>query len=237
MITGFYMGWTDPRSKIWYPIRKLTWSNDKYYTVYLRGILDAAEASNGMKYMIMKGFRIVDEIQVTDKIIGEFAKLVEDNYDRVHLYSVERLSLPEEGLLSPFEYTARNNRFENMNHHDVFPEISSDENDMYNFYFGTRHIKALDICDYIQQLEIGTELFMKDNYIYHDNELLGEAPNYIIDLYNRYPEAIKINIAKINHDKYTSGKIVCHAKVKNKIIIPFNDYRYQPLLSLAKISS
>jgi hypothetical protein len=237
MITAFFMGWTDRKSKIWYPMRKMTWSEGKYYTVYLKGMLDALEASEDIKYMVNFGWHVIDRIQVSDKITGEFAKLVYDDNDYIDSSPVERLSLHGEGRLSPFEYIARNNRFKNINHHDVFAEIPSDENGIYNFYFGSRHIKELDICNYIQQLEIGAELFLKDNYIYHNNELLGSAPNYIIDLHKQNPEAIKINIAKINHDKYTFGKIVCHAKIEGKVIIPFNDYRYQPLLSLAKISA
>ena len=34
MITGLFMGWTDPVSQQWFPIEKMTWSQCKYYTVY-----------------------------------------------------------------------------------------------------------------------------------------------------------------------------------------------------------
>jgi hypothetical protein len=32
MITGLYMGWTDPVTLKWFPIKKMTWDRGKYYS-------------------------------------------------------------------------------------------------------------------------------------------------------------------------------------------------------------
>ena len=53
MITGLFMGWTDPTSKKWFPVKKMTWGNGKYYTVYLRGMLSAI-ATNPSKGTAVK---------------------------------------------------------------------------------------------------------------------------------------------------------------------------------------
>ena len=68
MIIGLYMGWTDPIGKRWFPIKKMTWGNGKYYTVYLKGMLSAIAANPSKATAVKVGLIKLDRIETTEDI-------------------------------------------------------------------------------------------------------------------------------------------------------------------------
>ena len=62
---------------------------------------------------------------------------------------------------------------------DIFPEITSDNNGIYHYYYGIGAIEGHDISKYIRQLKIGNTLTIREGRVYHDRYLLGETPGYI----------------------------------------------------------
>jgi hypothetical protein len=231
MITGFFMGWTENRTNMWVPIAKMTWSNKKYYTVCLQGILEGIKYSEILKHIVENKFYNVSSIEVFNEVDTRFSNKM-SNTETLYLDRfkplMEQLKLPDEvNQLSVFEHAARTSSY-------IFPEVTPDKNRIYHFYFENKMIRGSKIGDYIYKVKIGDTLSIKGNYIYHDIFIVGEAPRYVIDLYLHHLEAIEISVAKVNYHEY-DGSLICHLEVNGEIYIPFSDPYYKPLLSLAEV--
>jgi hypothetical protein len=238
MITGLYMGWTDPVSNKWFPIEKMTWEKGKYYTVYLQGMLAAMEISEAHRTLVKFGIAKLDLVRITNDIEVSFRVRMPVHRPFDDLAKLERLGLSTDFTrFDPFEYVARSGGYTGSDTYDLFPEVTPDEFGKYHFYFGIRDIKEIEISEYIHQLKIGDQLTIKDNLIYHNGELLGRTPGYISDLAKLHPQAVKLTVAKVVHHAFRFGKLLCHVEIDSKVIIPFSDLQYQPLVNILSLIS
>ena len=216
------MGWTDPTSKKWFPVKKMTWGNGKYYTVYLRGMLSAI-ATNPSKGTAVKVELIkLDRVETTRDIEVSFKTRMPVNRPFHDTERLNRLGLSTDlTQFDPFEYIARSGGKSGNDTSDIFAEVTPDRDGIYHYYFGIGAIKDIDISEYIYCLEVGTELTIEDGLIYHHNILLGQSPGYIGNLSECHPQSIRLTVAKINHDMYQFGKILCHIEVDIAILFDF----------------
>jgi hypothetical protein len=234
MITGLFMGWTDLVSKEWFPIKKMTWNDGKYYTVYLQGMLAAMEVSAAHRTLVKSGLAKLDRVKITDDIHVSFKTRMPVNRPFTSEWRLRRLGLSTDlTQFEPFEYVARSGGGVGGDTSDLFPEVTCDEAGIYHFYFGIGNIEGNDISEYIKKLEANDLLKIKNGLIYDDeNFLLGTAPGYISDIDKHHPNSIELTISKINHDIYNGGKLLCHISIDSKNIIPFSDPHYQPLVDI-----
>jgi hypothetical protein len=238
MITGLFMGWTDPVSNKWFPIEKMTWQNGKYYTVYLQGMLAAMEISAAHRTLVKFGIAKLDLVRITNDIEVSFRVRMPVHRPFDDLAKLERLGLSTDlARFDPFEYVARSGGYTGSDSYDLFPEVTPDKFGKYHFYFGIRDIKGIEISEYIHQLTIGTQLTIEDNLIYHNGELLGRTPGYISDLAKLQPQAVNLTVAKVVHHAFRFGKLLCHVEIDSKVIIPFLDSQYQPLVNILSLVS
>ncbi len=238
MITGLFMGWTDPVSNQWFPIKKMTWDRSKYYTVYLEGMLAAMQVSEAHRTLVKSGLVKLDRVEITDDIHVSFRTRMPVNRPFSSEWKLRRLGLSIDlTQFDPFEYISRSGGYTGGDTSDLFPEVTPDELGKYNFYFGIRYIEGIDISEYISQLQIGTKLMINDGLIYHQDFLLGKSPGYIADMAKYHPQAIELTVKQINHDIYKFGKLLCHAEIDNKVKIPFSDFHYEPLVNILAISN
>ena len=233
MITGLFMGWTDPVSQQWFPTKKMTWNEGKYYTVYLEG-MKAAIVANPFKGTPVKiGLIKLEEVEITNKIEVSFRTRMPVNRPFTDVEKLERMGLSTDLThFDPFEYTARSGGGVGGDTSDLFPEVTADNFGVYHFYFGIGDIDGLDITEYIHSLKLGSQLIIKDSLIYHNHSLLGQAPGYIADLAKNHSQAIDLTVDKINHDVYRFGKLLCHARIDSRFTIPFGDSHYQPSVDI-----
>jgi hypothetical protein len=233
MITGLFMGWTDPASGQWFPIKKMTWHEGKYYTVYLQGMRSAMEISEGHRTLVKVGLIKLEEVEITNQIEVSFRTRMPVNRPFTDTTRLERLGLNTDlAQFDPWEYIERSGGRSGADNSDLFPEVPPDEFGKYHFYFGIGAIDGVEIAKYIYQLQIDTQLTIKNRLIYHQDVILGTAPGYIADLANHHPHAIELTVAQINHDIYKFGKLLCHAQIDSKVTIPFSDLHYQPLVDI-----
>jgi hypothetical protein len=231
MITGLFMGWTDPVSQRWFPIKKMTWNEGKYYTVYLQGMRSAMEISNAHRTIVKSGLAKLDRVKISNDIDVSFRTRMPVNRPFTDTLKLERLGLSTNlNQFDPFEYVARSGGYAGEDTSDLFAEVTPDSVGKYNFHFGIRSIDGVDISEYIHLLQLGTKLSIKGGLIYHQDVLLGKAPGYIADLADHHSQAIELTVAQINHDIYKFGKLLCHAQIDSKLAIPFSDLDYQPLV-------
>jgi hypothetical protein len=235
-VTALFMGWTDPNTNLWFPIKKMTWNDGKYYTVYLRGMLAAMDASETHRTLVKAGLAKLDRVKISGDIEVSFRTRIPVNRPFTDTNELERLGLSTDlSSFDPFEYIARSGGYGNDNS-EIFAQVDPDRSGIYHFYSGTRYIEGVDPSEYISQLEVGDRLRVEKGSIYHQNLLLGRAAGYINDLVRYHPQAVSLTIAKINHDIYRFGKILCHLQVDGKVYEPFSDPYYQPLVDVLAIS-
>ena len=238
MITGLFMGWTDPASERWFPIQKMTWHEGKYYTVYLQGMRSAMEISAAHRTLVKSGLAKLDRVKISDDIDVAFRTRMPVNRPFTDTLKIERLGLSTDlNQFDPFDYVARSGGYAGEDSNDLFAEITPDLVGKYNFHFGIRSIEGIDISEYIDRIQIGTKLSVKDGLIYHQDFLLGKTPGYIADLAQHHPQAIELTVAQINHHVYKFGKLLCHAQIDSKVAIPFSDLHYQPLVDALVVSN
>lgn len=237
MITGLFMGWTDPISEQWFPIKKMTWSKGKYYTVYLQG-MEAAIACNPSKGAAVKaGLIKLDRVEITNEIEVSFRTRMPVNRPFTDTAELARLGLSTDlNRFDPFEYIARSGGYSGVDTSDVFPEVIAVLTEKYQFHFGSEYIEGVEISEYISQLRLGSQLRIEGGLIYDRDTLLGKAPGYIANLAASHPLAVKLTVAQINHHTYKFDKLLCHAQIDGKIAIPFSDAHYQPLVDILAVS-
>ena len=238
MITGLFMGWTDPVSKQWFPIKKMTWSDGKYYTVYLQGMRSAMEISEAHRTIVKAGLAKLEQITVSNNIDVSFRTRMPVNRPFADTTELARLGLSTDlSKFDPFEYIARSGGYSGVDTSGVFPEVTADSTEKYHFHFGSEYIEGVEISEYISQLQLGSELRIEDGLIYDRDTLLGKAPGYIANLAACHPLAVKLTVAQINHHVYKFGKLLCHAQVDSQVAIPFRSLHYQPLVDALVVSN
>jgi hypothetical protein len=179
MITGLFMGWTDPVSKEWFPIKKMTWNDGKYYTVYLQGMRSAMEISEAHRTIVKCGLAKLDRVRISNDIDVSFKTRMPVNRAFTEVTRLERLGLSTDlARFDAFEYIARSGGYVGEDTCDLFPENTPDLTGKYHFHFGIGHLDGVDIVEYIQRLQLGDRLTLEKGLVYHENFLLGQAPGY-----------------------------------------------------------
>lgn len=234
MITALFMGWTDPVTKGWFPIKKMTWHQGKYHTTYLHGMLKAMELSESTHTLVKSGLIKLDRIEVSDDINISFKPRMPVNRIFSDVEQLARLGLSKDlHKFDAFEYIARSGGYNGGDTYDLFPEVTPDNFGIYHFHFGIGDLDDIDITEYIlTQIEIGSRLTIVDGLIYHRGYLLGKSSRYVADIADCHPQSLTVNVEKINHDHYKFNKVICHVQIDSKVTVPFNDPHYQPLVSI-----
>lgn len=237
MITGLFMGWTDPISQQWFPIKKMTWNDGKYYTVYLQGMRSAIAVNPSQETAVKAGLIRLDQVEITSEIEVSFRTRMSVNRQFSDILRLERLGLSTElAQFDPLEYIARSGGRCGNDSYDIFPEVTPDENDKYHFYFGIGIYDNLNISEHLNQVQINDQLLVKDGVIFHKKDVIGKAPGYISHLLCHHTQSVNLTVSKINYDVYKFGKLLCCAEVDSRINIPFSDIDYQPLVDTLVLS-
>ena len=178
MITGLFMGWTDPISKAWYPIQKMSKNADGYRTCYVNGVFDAIDASPNMQLLFEKKLIKPLEVKITKEIPSVFAQRMPIARPEDAVKELQLLGLPKHPV-DPIAYVSRSGGYSLTDGYDIFPEVTADANGDYHFYFSPRNITKLGVSihEYIDKLSIGTVLELdRMGYLYHGSTILGRLP-------------------------------------------------------------
>ena len=225
MITALFMGWTDPITKQWFPIRKMSLTSAGYRTCYVSGVFQAIDVSPNMRLLFEKGLIKPDEVKVSQKIPSLFAQRLpidrpEDAIKELEFFDLKR-------PVDPIVFGARSGGYSITDGYDLFPEVTADSTGDYHFYFLAQNLTkhGTSIHKYIDSLSVSMVLeFDRHGYLTHDNTVLGQLPGYLVDAIG-CDLPIEIEIAKINSKVgWNYYHLLCHATVKLK---PFTEPKYQ----------
>jgi hypothetical protein len=225
-IKGLFLGWQDPHSHLWLPIGKMTWNLAKteYYFAHTEGMRQAIEISPIQK-MILGGNDKLFEIERSKSMSYWFkSRMLIDRPTETRQHS-EYLGLST-STLDLTAFVSRTGGLKNGDSYDVFPDIYSDHDGHYRFYF----IPWKLYTDLVDSLELNSLLECHSGQIYFNDYPIGQLPGYINDLLVNHPNEVEISVAKVNlKSTIKSYRLLCCAKTKIK---PFSQSSYQPLVEL-----
>jgi hypothetical protein len=230
VISGLFMGWTDPISKAWYPIQKMSKNADGYRTSYVNGVFDAIDASPNMQLLFKKGLIKPNGVKISKEIPSVFAQRMPIARHEDAVKELQLLDLPKHPV-DPIAYVSRSGGYSVTDGYDLFPEVTADANGDYHFYFLSRNLPDVgaSIHEYIDNLSVGTILeFDRTGYLIHHSTVLGKLPGYLVDVVG-CGRPIQIEVAKINSQiGWHYYHLLGHATVKFK---PFTEAKYQQVLA------
>jgi hypothetical protein len=231
MITALFMGWTDPVSKQWFPIRKMSLTAAGYHTCYVNGVFQAIDVSPNLRLLFEKGLIKPDEVKISQDIPAIFAQRMPIARPEDAQEELEFFGLPKYPV-NPIAYASRSGGYSNTDGYDLFPEVTADGDGDYHFYFLPQHLVKLQASthEYIDRLSVGTVLDVDPaGYIAYENTILGKLPGYLADAIG-HDRSIEIEVAKVNSQtSWRYYHLLCHATVKFK---PFTESHYQALQSV-----
>lgn len=225
-IRGIFLGWQDPNSSLWLPIGKMTWNPTKteYYFAHTKGMEQAIQISSIQK-IILGNTEKLFEIEKSNSISYWFkSRMPIDRPSETKQYA-EYLGLST-STLDPTTFISRTGGLKNGDSYDTFPDVYSDNNGVYRFYFVPWNLHA----DLVNNLVVGLLLEYHDGQIYSNGYLIGQLPGYINDLLADNPNKIEISVAKINPEStIKSYQLLCCASTRIK---PFSKSSYQTFVEL-----
>jgi hypothetical protein len=71
--TALFIGWTNPETKQWFPVERLTWEGGKYEAVYLNGIHSAMAENPALRSFIAVLKVPLDRVEVSSSLPESFS--------------------------------------------------------------------------------------------------------------------------------------------------------------------
>ena len=230
-IVGLFLGWQDSTSSLWLPVAKMTWASDlsQYCLRYTKGMEQAIEISP-----IEKSSFIHHPDRLYQSHLSENESLKFKS--RMPLSRIRDVSLQQEWLglppnpIDPIAYVSRSGGIRYQDSYDVFPEVKSDSVGNYHFHFSPLGIDKLEPCAYqhLLQLTPGSYLNFTNGQLHSKQFNLGKLPGYLAQMVQDFPNAVQIEVAKVNPIAPQFHSLLCHVTVKGELLTPFTAPEYQP---------
>lgn len=237
-ITALFMGQTDLKTGLWFPIKKMTWKylEGKYVDCVTRFTVGAQKLQSMYPddpYLIT--FGTLEQIR-QDKDIqhSQFAKRMPVNHP-VKAEMLFVLGLDPNSLLDPVEYVSRSGGYRYGDSNDLFPEVEADSRGNYIFYF--RPVSAYEFASLkktsLEKIGEGNRvkavMGQEKVKLQCQGQIIGSAPGYIDELIKKYPEGIEISIAQVNKNVPAQYQYLLVASLNQEIGKPFTEIEYQPI--------
>ncbi|NES74346.1 MULTISPECIES: HIRAN domain-containing protein [unclassified Okeania] len=238
-----FLAWQDSVTRSWFPVGSLTYKNNWYEFVYLRG---AEEAKNKCGFSGIWSLNEFDKVYRSQELLPVFSHRImkKTRPDYPDFISWQNLSETED---EPMVLLSRSGGKKVTDNYEIFPYPEQDENGVYHLYFfshGLRYM-ASETIEKIKKLEVGETLFlMHDAQNNFDRDalmlrtkdfyLLGFCPRYLLNdvfpLLKKYPDAVKVILERVNLPPAPlQMRLLCHLIVKHDDFQPFSSEMYESL--------
>lgn len=236
LVTALFKGETDPKTGIWFPIEKMTWTySDGSYldcaTVFTQGARMFEQMYPQQANIIT--FGSLDQVKKAQDISScSWSNRMPVNRDpdpaMLEILGINAL------LFDPVEYVARSGGYKYGDRNDLFPEVQPDINGNYNFIFRTvdSYVFISKNRAELNSIIVGDEvdLFLTEyrSELRCQNQVIGYAPRYIQELYKKYRDKLEINIFKVNSQSPYEYQFLCQAILNQREGRPFSELEYLP---------
>lgn len=208
-------------SPIWLPIYRLSWDDDGYfYYSYTKGFKDNYEQLKGHIINPDCGF---NKLWITKHLDTRISTRIPRRADSMKNYDLLGVGDLKGDYIA---YLARSGGKRVGDNYDIFPEVKSDANGYYNFYFPVEGLgskvkqkdeKVQKIADTVGKSEsLVLNLQKEQSYIFCQDVEIGHCPEYIHHLLqSSIYQQHQIQIEQVNHESDTyGGKIIVNLQLK-----------------------
>ncbi|MDJ0713923.1 MAG: hypothetical protein QNJ54_06855 [Prochloraceae cyanobacterium] len=239
-IKALFMGQTDLRTGLWFPIKKMTWKyiNGEYLDCVTRFTVGAQKLQSmypNDPYLIT--FGSLERVRVARNLSScSFANRMPVNRP-VEPQMLEVLGLDPNSPVDPVEYVSRSGGYRHGDNNDLFPEVRADENGNYNFYFrpvSSYQFASLtkpDLNSVVKGDRVRAIIGESKTKLQCQSEIIGSTPGYINELIKQYQDALEITIEKVNRNVPVEYQFLCKARLDNLKGKPFSEMEYQPIIA------
>jgi hypothetical protein len=229
-ITGLFLGWQDYQSDLWLPVAKMTWAQDlsQYCLRYTKGMEFAIAVSPIEKSSFITHPDRLYQSHVTENESLKFKSRMPLSRTKYVPQQQQWLGLPEDPI-DPIAYVSRSGGRRYQDSYDVFPELQPDSQGNYHFHFLPLDISKLepDCYEYLLQLAPGHRLEVTDGRLDDGRFQLGRLPGYLLEMARTCPQAIQLEVARVNPKAPQFHSLLCHATVNGSLLTPFANPEYQ----------
>ena len=238
-----FLAWQDSISRAWFPVGRLTYENNCYEFVYLKG---AKIAKDKCSFSGIWSLDDLDTVYRSRELLPVFSHRLmrRSRPDYPDFIRWQNLSLNED---NPIVLLSRSGGKKVTDNYEVFPYPERDENGFYHLYFFARGLRymAAENSDRIKKLEVGERL-----YFLHDSQndfdfnalmlrtkdfyLLGFCPRYLLDdvfsLLQNNSNLVEVKVERVNLPPAPlSMRLLVSLIVKDESYKPFSSGMYEPL--------
>lgn len=236
-----FLAWQDSISHAWFPVGRLTYENNCYEFVYIKGAEIARDRCG------FSGIWSLDELNAvycSRELLPVFSHrlMPRSRPDYPDFLRWQNLSQNED---NPLILLSRSGGKKVTDNYEVFPYPERDNFGFYHLYFFLRGLRYLppENNDRIKKLEVEESL-----YFLHDSQndfdfnalmlrtkdfyLLGFCPRYldVFFLLQNNSNLVEVKVERVNLPPAPlSMRVLCHLIVKDDNYRPFSSPMYEPL--------
>jgi len=239
-----FLAWQDSISRAWFPVGRLTYENNWYEFVYIKGA-EIARDEYGFRGIFFPEHDF-DKVYRSRELLPVFSHRLmrRSRPDYPDFIRWQNLSQNED---NPIVLLSRSGGKKVTDNYEVFPYPERDENGFYHLYFFARGLRymAAENSDRIKKLEVGERL-----YFLHDSQndfdfnalmlrtkdfyLLGFCVRYLLDdvfpLLQNNSNSVEVKVERVNLPPAPlSMRLLVRLIVKDENYKPFSSPMYEPL--------
>lgn len=206
-----FLAWQDPDSRLWFPIGRLTFEDDKYHFVYLQG---AIEAQKQCKFEPLLSFPELSKHYTSTELFPIFSNRLMPRSRPDYPKFIKWLNLPEDEE-DPIALLARSGGRRETDTLTVFPGPEPNEEGKYHIHFfshGLRHLPEGSI-ERINCFQPGDKLLLAHEFQNpydpkaltlntEDHYIVGYCPRYlgntIFQLLSKDPNRVEVLVERVN---------------------------------------
>jgi hypothetical protein len=223
-ITALYLG-AGVEDRLWFPIRKMIWSEGQYQTCFVAGVKDLIAAAPLWRHHFKP--EALEVVKTTREVHCDYACRMPLDRPQEMPWHLPSLGLPADSL-DPIAFVARSGGYRETDSLDIFPEVQPDVDGSYRFYFLLRKLYLVDEA-VVNDLIEGDVIDPQDWWAIHQStgQKIGILPGYIRALAASDRQQVEIKIQQINYSTILQSRLLCSLTCRK--FIPFSGTEYQTL--------
>ncbi|ELS02433.1 hypothetical protein Xen7305DRAFT_00021470 [Xenococcus sp. PCC 7305] len=241
-----FLAWQDYKSRLWFPIGRLTFDGKRYQFVYLKGGKDA-ERKSGFKPLVC--FPQWDEVYYSNHLFPVFANRLMSRSRPEYKNFVKRLNIPFDKE-DPMVLLARSEGKRETDALTVFPFPEVNEEGKYELCFFAHGLPYLPkgAISRIEKFQVGDKLWLAHEFqneydpkalafTTQEHYIVGYCPRYLLsnvfDILMQSPELVDVRVEHINHSSIPLRfRLLCKMTYSTLDgLQPFSQTEYQPIVT------
>lgn len=239
-----YLAWQDPRSRLWFPIGRLTFEDKQYHFVYLKGAIEA-QKKGGFEPLL--SFPELSRKYTSTELFPVFSNRLMSRSRPEYPKFIHWLNMPQDED-DPIALLARSGGRRETDTLTVFPGPEPNEEGKYHIHFFSHGLRYLPECaiERINRFQPGDKLLLAHEFQNpydpqaltlntEDHHIVGYCPRYlgktIFQLLSKEPNHVNVFVERVNpRPTPLQFRLLCSMTADwVEGFCPFTENEYQPI--------